>query len=86
LHNDELHSLYSSLNIVRVNKSRLMRWVGYVTHMRVGRSVCRVLVGRPEGKGPQERPRNRWENNINIDLREMGIDGRNWIWLAHDRV
>jgi len=50
-----------------------------------GRSVYRVLVGRPEGKIPLGRPRCRWKDNIKIDLREMGIDGANWIWLAQDR-
>jgi hypothetical protein len=84
LHNDELHSLYSSLNIVRVIESRRVRWAGHVAHMGEGRGVYRVLVGRPEGKRPLERPRRRWEDNIN--LRERGIDGANWIQLAQDRV
>jgi hypothetical protein len=52
----------------------------------VGRGVYRVLVGRPEGKGPLSRPRRRWEDNIKMDLREKGIDGENWIQLAQDRV
>jgi hypothetical protein len=86
LHDDELHSLYSSPNIVRVIKSRIMRWVGHVTYMEVGRGVHRVLIGRPEGKRPLERPRRRWEDNIKLDLREIGIDGTNWIRLAQDRV
>jgi hypothetical protein len=50
------------------------------------RCVYRVVVGRPEGKRPLGRPRRRWEDNVKIDLREMGIDGTNWIWLAQDRV
>jgi hypothetical protein len=54
--------------------------------MGEGRGVYRVLVGRPEGKRPLERPRRRWEDNIKTDLREMGIDGANWIRLAQDRV
>jgi hypothetical protein len=57
LHNDELHSLYSSPNIVRMIKSRRMRWVGHVAHMGKGRGVYRVLVWRPEGKRPLGRPR-----------------------------
>jgi hypothetical protein len=51
-----------------------------------GRGVYRVLVGNPEGKRPLERPRNRWEDNIKLDLRDIGIDGANWIRLAKDRV
>jgi hypothetical protein len=74
LHNDELHSLYSSPNIVRVIKSRRMRWAGHVARMRKGRGVYRVLGGRPEGKRPLRRPRLRWEDNIKMDLREVGID------------
>jgi hypothetical protein len=82
LYNDELHSLYSSPNIIRVIKSRKMRWTVHVAHMGEGRGVYRVLIGRPEGKRPLERPRHRWEDNIKMDLREIGIDGANWIRLA----
>jgi hypothetical protein len=82
LHNDKLHSLHSSPNIVRVIKSKRMRWAGHVARMGEGRSVYRVLVGRPEGKRPLGRPRRRWEINIKMDLRKIGIDGANWIqWL-----
>jgi hypothetical protein len=84
LHNDELHSLYSSPNIVRAIKSRRMRWAGHVAPEE--RGVYRILVGRPEGKRPLRRPRRRWEDNIKMDLREIGIDGANWIRLAQDRV
>jgi hypothetical protein len=86
LHNDELHSLYSSTNIVRVIELRRMRWAGHVARMGEGRGVYRVLVGRSEGKRPLGRPRHRWEDNIKMDLREIGIDGANWIQLAQDRV
>jgi hypothetical protein len=86
LYNDELHSLYSSPTIVRVIKSRRMRWAGRVTRIGEGRGVYRVLVGRPEGKRPLGRPRRRCEDNIKLDLREIGIDGANWIQLAQDRV
>jgi hypothetical protein len=86
LHNDELRSLYSSPNIVRVIKSRRMRWEGHVARMVERRGIYRVFVGRPEGKRPLGRPRRRWENNINMDLREIGIDGAKWIQLAQDRV
>jgi hypothetical protein len=69
LHNDELHNLYSSPNIVRVIKSRRMRWVGYVAHMGEGRAIYGVLVGIPKGKRLLGRPRHRWEDNIKMDLR-----------------
>jgi hypothetical protein len=86
LHNDELHDLYSSPNIVRVIKSRRMRWAGHVACMGEGRGAYRVLVGRPKGKRPLGRPRHRWEDNIKMDFGEIGIDGANWIRLAQDRV
>jgi hypothetical protein len=82
MHNDEFHNLYSSLNIVRVIKSRGMRWAGHVTRRGEGRGVYRVLVGRPKGKRPLGRPRSRWEDNIKMDLREIGLDGASWIQLA----
>jgi hypothetical protein len=63
-------------------KSRRMRWAGHVTCMGEGRGVYRVLVGRPEGKRPLGSPRCRWEDNIKMDLREIGIDGANWIRLV----
>jgi hypothetical protein len=86
LHNDELHSLYSSPNIVRVIKSRIIRWAGHVSRMGEGRGVYGVLVGRPEGKRLLGRPRRKWEDNIKMDLTEIGIDGANWIRLIQDRV
>jgi hypothetical protein len=67
-------------------KSRRLRGEGHVARMEEGRVVYRVLVGRPEGKRPLGRPRRRWEDNIKMDLREIGIDGANWIQLAQDRV
>jgi hypothetical protein len=86
LHNDELHDLYSSPNIVRMIKSRRMRWAGHVACMGEGRGAYRVLVGRPEGKRPLGRPGCRWEDNMKRNLREVGIDRVNWIQLAQDRV
>jgi hypothetical protein len=77
LHHDELHSLYSSPNIVRVIKCKRMRWAGHVARMGEGKGVYRVLVGRPERKRPLGRPRRRWEDNIKLDLREIGIVGAN---------
>jgi hypothetical protein len=86
LHNDELHSLYSSPNIVKVIKSRRMRWAGHVACLWEGRGVYRVLVGRPEGKRPLGRPRCRWGNNIKMPLREIWINGANWIQVVQDGV
>jgi hypothetical protein len=86
LHNDEIHSLYSSPNIVRVIQSRRMRWAGHVARKGEGKGVYRVLVGRPKGKRPLGRHRCRWEDNVKLDLREIGLDGANWIHLAQDRV
>jgi hypothetical protein len=86
LHNDQFHDLYSSPNIVRVIKSRRIRWAGHVARMGKGRGAYRVLVGRPEGKRPLGRPRRGREDNIKLDLREIGIDGANLIQLAQDKV
>jgi hypothetical protein len=72
LHNEELNNLYSSINIVRVIKSRRMRWAGHVVRMGDGRGVYRVLVGKTEGRRPLGRPTHRWEDNIRMDLREVG--------------
>jgi hypothetical protein len=63
-----------------------MRWVGHVAHMEEEKNVYRVLVGRPKGRRPLVRPRRKWEDNLKLDLREIGIDGANWIQLAQDRV
>jgi len=84
LHNEDLRYLYSLPNIVRVVKSRRIRWAGHVARMGDGRGVHRVLVGKPEGKRPLGRPRRRWEDNIKMDLQEVGGDG-DWMELARDR-
>jgi hypothetical protein len=86
LHNEELQSLYSSPNIVRVIKSRKLRWARHVARMGEGKGFFRVLVGKPEGKRPLRRPRRRWEDNIKLDLRDIEIDGANWIRLAQYKV
>jgi hypothetical protein len=85
LHNEELHNLYSSPDIIRQVKSRRMRWVGHVACMEEERKVYKVLVGKPEGKRPLGRPRNRWEDGIRMDLREIGLGGVDWIRLSQDR-
>jgi hypothetical protein len=85
LHNEELHDLYSSPTIVRVIKSRRMRWAGHVVRMGKGRDVYRVLVRKPEGKRPLGRPRRRREDNIKLDLQEMGCGRMDWIELVQDK-
>jgi hypothetical protein len=85
LHNEELNGLYTSPNIVRVMKSRRMRWAEHVARMGEGRGVYRILVGKPEGKRPLGRPRLRWEHNIRMDLQEVGWGCEDWIGLAQDR-
>jgi hypothetical protein len=74
LHNEELHNLYSSPSIIRIIKSRRMRWAGHVARMGAKRNVDGILVGKPEGKRPLVRPRRRWADNIKMDLREIGWD------------
>jgi hypothetical protein len=85
LHNEELHGLYSSPSIVRVIKARMMRWAGHVVRMGEVRGAYNILVGRPEGRRPLGRPRRRWEDNIKIDLREIGFGDVDWIYLAQYR-
>jgi hypothetical protein len=85
LHNEELNDLYSSPNIIRAIKSRRMRWVGHVSRMGEGRGVYRILVGRSEGRRPIGRPRRRWEDNIKIDIQEVGRGGA-WTGLSWLRI
>jgi hypothetical protein len=85
LYNEKLNDLYCSPTVVRVIKSRRMRWTGHVARMGEGRDVYRVLVGKPEGKRPLGRPRRKWENSIKMDLQEVGCGGMDWIELAQDR-
>jgi hypothetical protein len=85
LHNEELHNLYSFPNIIRVIKSRRMRWAWHVARMGEKRKAYRILVGKPEGKRPLGRPRRRWVDNNKMDLREIGWDGVDWIDMAQDR-
>jgi hypothetical protein len=85
LHNKELHDLYSSQSIIRIIKSRTMRWAGHVTRMGEKRNAYRLLVGKPKGKRPLGRPRRRWMDNIRMDLGEVGWSDVDWIDLAQDR-
>ena len=85
LHNEELSDLYSSPYIVRVIKSRRIRWAGYVVRMGERRGVYRVLVRKPEGKGPIGIHGRRWEDNINMDLQEVGCGvwtGLSWLRIG----
>jgi len=85
LHSEERNDLYRSPNIVRVIKSRRMRWAGHVARMWERKGVYGVLVGKPEEKRPLGRPRRRWEDNIKMDLQEVGGEVMDWIELAQDR-
>ena len=85
LHNEELNDLYSSPNIVRVIKSRRMRWAGHVARKGEERGVYRVLVGKPKGRRPLGRPRRRWADNTRTDLQEVGCVYMDWIGQAQDR-
>jgi hypothetical protein len=85
LHNEDLNDLYSLPNIVRMVKSRRMRWAGHVARMGEKRGVQRVLVGKPEGKRPLVRSSRSWEDNIKMDVQEL-VGGRgDWMELAQDR-
>jgi hypothetical protein len=79
LYNEELHNLYSSPSIIRIIKSKRMRWAGDVARMGEKRNVYRLLVGKPEGKRPVGRPRRRWMDNIKRDLLEIGLSVVDWI-------
>jgi hypothetical protein len=83
--NEELHKLNYSRSIIRIIKSRRMRWAGHVARMGEKRNAKRILVGRPEGKRQLERSRRRWVNHIKMDLREIGWEGVDWIDMAQDR-
>jgi hypothetical protein len=85
LHNEELHNLYSSPDIIRQVKTWRMRWAGHVARMGEERKVYKVLVGKPEGKRPLGRPRRRWEDGVRMDLGEIGLGDVEWIRLAQGR-
>ena len=75
--------MYRSPNIVRVIKSRILRRAGHVARMEEGRSAFKILTSKPTGKRPWGRPRSRWEDNIRMDLEEIGINAGNWVDSAH---
>ena len=79
LHNEELNNLYSLSNIVGLIKSKKIRWAGYVARMVEKRGVYRVLVGKLEGKRPLGGSRRRWDDNIKMDLQEVGYGGMDWM-------
>jgi len=85
LHNEELNDLYILTNIFRVIKSRRMRWAAHVARMGERRGVYRILVGKHEGKRQLGRPRRRWEDNIKMDLQELGCGYMDWTELAQVR-
>jgi hypothetical protein len=85
LHNEELHNLYSSPSIIRIIKSRRMRWAGHVERMGEKKNVYRLLVGKLEGKRQRGRPRRRWIDNIKMELLEIELNVVDWIGLAQDR-
>jgi hypothetical protein len=70
---------------ISLDKSRRMRWAGHVARMGEDRKVYKVLVGKPEGRRPLGRARHRWEDGVRMDLREIGLEGVDWIRLAQDR-
>jgi hypothetical protein len=84
-HYEELRDLYSSPSIIRIIKSRRMRWAGHVARMGNKRNAYRLLVGKPEGKRPLGRPRRRWVDNIRMDLGEVRWGDVDWIGMAQDR-
>jgi hypothetical protein len=85
LHKRELHDLYSSPSIIRIIKSRRMRWAGHVARMREKRNAYRILVGKPEGRRQLGRPRRKWVDNIRMDLGEVEWGDVDWIGLAQDK-
>jgi hypothetical protein len=85
LHNEEIRDLYSSPSIIRIIKSRRMRWAGHVAPKGEKRNAYRLLVGKPEGKRPLGRPRRRWADNIGMDLGEVGWSDVDWIGVARNK-
>ena len=84
-HNEELHSLYRLLDIVSVIKSSRSRWIGEKERMEKGRSAFKIDTGIHTGKIHLEKPRQRWEDNVRMDFKEVGVSTRNWVDWAQDR-
>jgi hypothetical protein len=85
LYSEELHNLYSSPSLIKMIKSRRIRWAGHVARIGEKRNAYKIVVGKPEGKRPLGRPRRRWVDNIKMDLRAIGWDGVEWIDMDQDR-
>jgi hypothetical protein len=85
LHNKELHSLSCSPNTVRAIKSRRLRWAGHIARVEENRSAFKIIRDKPTGKRPLGRPRYRWEVNVRMDLKEIGVKMRNWIDLTKEK-
>ena len=85
IHNEDLHSLYRSPNIIRVIKSRRLIWEIRIARMERGRRALYILTGKPTGKRTVGRPRRRWEDNIRMNLKEMDVNTRNWVGSTQDR-
>ena len=83
---EEFHNLYFSPNIVKVIRSRRLRWAGHVARMKEGRSAFNIISGTPTGKRPLGIPRRRWEDNIRIYLKVIGINTKNWVESVQDTV
>jgi hypothetical protein len=84
LHNEKFHNFYTSTNIIRVIKPRRLRWAGHVARLEDMRKAYNISVGKPEGKRPLGRRRDRWEDNTRLELWETGWNGVNWLHLPQD--
>jgi len=85
LHNEELHNLYTSPNIIRVNKLRRMKWEGHVAGMGERRNAYNIFIAKHEWKSPFSKPRHRWKDNIRMYLKELEWEVVDWVHLAQDR-
>jgi len=86
LHNEELHGLYDSPDVMKIMKSRRLRWAGNVARTEGRRRLYSIAIGRPDGRRPLGRPRRRWEDNIRRDLREVAVRYENWLDIVQERI